>query len=104
MLLPSGTIGRSLAVLGLVCTAQLGILTTASAGCYCACINGENQPICDSSDDVAPICLQKICPAEPPAVLPVGPLPSPPPGTQACDQEQVWDHDAERYIWKTVCW
>ena len=32
----------------------------ANADCYCTCINGKNQPICESSMDLRPICGPEV--------------------------------------------
>lgn len=46
----------------LLLIAILGLsITTANASCYCACINGKNQPICTGSFNISPICPPAIC-------------------------------------------
>ena len=76
---------------------------SAFAGCYCTCINGVNQPLCESSIDIPPICPPKVCPIEPPSVKPINPPRVPPIGTRVCYQEYVWDHNLNKYVWKQVC-
>ena len=56
-------------------------------------VNGSNQPICDSSIDLRPICGPKVCPIEPPSIKPINPPTIAPIGTKECIQEQVWDYN-----------
>ena len=76
----------------------------AGADCYCTCINGQNQPVCSSSIDLRPICGPRVCPIEPPSVKPINPPTVPPIGTKVCIQEQVWDHNLGKYVWKQICY
>jgi hypothetical protein len=73
------------------------------AECVCTCINGRNQPLCESSMDFPPICPLIICPMEPPSIEPINPPTIPPIGTNECRQEQVLNPDTGRYEWKQVC-
>lgn len=75
----------------------------AVADCYCTCINGQNQPICEKSYEVKPVCPPKVCRVEPPSVKPINPPTVPPVGTRNCFQEMVWDHNYNKYVWKQVC-
>jgi hypothetical protein len=75
----------------------------SAADCYCTCMNGENQPICENAIDLKPICAPKICPIEPPSIKPINPPTIPPIGTKNCRQEQVWDYNQNKYVWKQVC-
>lgn len=75
-----------------------------SADCYCPCINGQNQPICDSAIELRPLCSPRACPLEPPSVKPINPPTIPPIGTETCIQELVWDHNYGKYVWKQVCY
>lgn len=34
----------------------------ANAACTCQCVNGQMQPLCQSSIDLPPICPPTICP------------------------------------------
>jgi hypothetical protein len=45
----------------------------AAGDCYCTCINGKNQPVCESAIDLKPICGPKVCPIEPPSIEPINP-------------------------------
>ncbi len=38
---------------------------SAFAMCTCECIDGAVQALCDSSDEVAPLCPARVCPAAP---------------------------------------
>ena len=35
----------------------------ADAGCICQCVDGQMQPLCQSSIDVAPVCPAAVCPS-----------------------------------------
>ena len=37
---------------------------SAFSDCYCTCMDGKNQPICDSTIEIRPICSPKVCPIE----------------------------------------
>jgi hypothetical protein len=74
------------------------------ADCYCACMNGINQPFCSSSIDIAPICSPRVCPIESPSIKPLPSLNFPPLGTTSCEQEQVYDDYEGRYVWREVCY
>ncbi len=76
----------------------------AGADCYCTCINGQNQALCDSAIEIRPICGSRVCPIEPPSVKPINPPIVPPIGTKHCDQELVWDHNLGKYVWKQICY
>ena len=98
---------RTYLIAGLVSVIGIVLLTYArpvQADCYCTCMNGENQPICDSAIVLRPICPPKICPLEPPSIEPIQPPTLPPLGTEVCVQEQVWDYNLGEYVWKTICY
>jgi hypothetical protein len=74
-----------------------------NARCICTCMNGANQPLCESALDLPPICPPRICPIKPPSIEPIK-LPSIPPiGTRSCRMEQVLNPYTERYEWREVC-
>jgi hypothetical protein len=81
----------------------LALPAVAAADCYCTCINGQNQAICDRAYEMKPLCGQSLCPLEPPSVKPINPPYVPPIGTRVCQQEYVWDHNYGKYVWKQVC-
>lgn len=89
----------------LLLVAALVLLLTAEsrASCVCRCIDGEMQPLCESSIDVPPICPLTICALVPPAVTPIQPLVVPPVGTSQCSQRQVLNPTTRRYEWRNVC-
>jgi len=39
----------------------LTISTAANASCFCACIDGVNQPVCTGALNIEPICPPAIC-------------------------------------------
>jgi hypothetical protein len=87
----------TLAVAGLL------ISTQAGAACTCACVNGEMQPICQSSMDLPPICPTQLCPLVPPKIEPITPPRLPPLGTDHCSPHQVYDPESGQYVWKELC-
>lgn len=90
---------KKILILALFALPSLG-----NADCYCTCIDGRNQPICDSAIGVKPICGPRVCPIRPPSIKPINPPTVPPIGTGTCVQKQVWDHNYNRYVWKQVCY
>ena len=73
------------------------------ADCFCTCINGENQPLCDNTLEIPPICAPVVCPIEPPAIEPIEVPSIPPIGTKECWQEQVLNPYTNEYEWQEVC-
>lgn len=82
-----------------------GILLTASAhaSCVCHCVDGEMQPLCESSIDLPPICAPTVCGLVPPAAAPIQAPVLPPLGTSGCSQRQVMNPATHRYEWRTIC-
>lgn len=76
------------------------LIGPAFAACQCVCVNGQMQPLCSSSLDIAMPCIG-ICPIAPPAIAPLPSLALPPLGTSYCQNEQVWN--GVRYEWQRVC-
>ena len=76
---------------------------SALADCYCTCINGEVEAICDHAYEMRPLCSPRLCPLVPPSLQPIQPPTLPPLGTEVCEQEQVWDYNYGKYVWKTIC-
>lgn len=85
----------------LLVAAALVVLQTseAAAGCYCKCVEGQMQPTCTNSYDVAP-----VCPATPCARPSIPHLSSPPlaGSRSSCRDQQVCDAFG-RCEWKVVC-
>jgi hypothetical protein len=75
----------------------------SEASCVCRCVDGEMQPLCESSIDVPPVCPVTICALVPPSVTPMQPLGIPPLGTSQCSQRQVLNPTTRRYEWRSVC-
>ena len=76
--------------------------SAAMAGCTCQCVNGEMQPLCNSSIDLPPICPPTICPIMSPSIEPINPPSIPPIGTSNCRQARVCDPFGN-CRWQTVC-
>ena len=91
-------------ILGLVIAGTLFVPHSATAGCICVCMNGQNQPLCDNSLDLPPICPPRVCPIEPPSIQPITPPRIPPVGTSVCTTELVWDDYQAQYVWREVCY
>lgn len=92
---------RLLAVLiGLAMPALAG---RSDAACVCLCMDGRNQPICESAIDLKPICPPRVCPIAPPSVAPIQPPRVPPLGRSSCEQKQVLNPNTGRYEWREVC-
>jgi hypothetical protein len=88
----------------LLAAAFVLLLTGESrASCVCRCIDGEMQPLCESSVDVPPVCPATICALVPPSVTPMQPPVVPPVGTSQCSQRQVLNPTTRRYEWRSVC-
>lgn len=79
------------------------IFQSALAECICTCIDGKNQPVCENSIDLKPICPPMVCPIEPPSVKPIMPPTIPPIGTNDCVQKQVFNSTSGQYEWETIC-
>lgn len=75
----------------------------ADASCVCRCMDGQMQPICDSTIDVAPICPMTLCEIAPPSIAPIPPTQMPSLGTTECSQRQVLNPATRRYEWRTIC-
>ncbi|MGY4615520.1 D-serine deaminase-like pyridoxal phosphate-dependent protein [Bradyrhizobium sp. USDA 4472] len=71
----------------------------AIAGCYCSCIDGQMQPVCSNSYDVAPVCPATTCARS------TTPRLTPPPlagSRSTCRDQQVCDA-FQRCEWKVIC-
>jgi hypothetical protein len=73
------------------------------AACECRCVNGQVTALCESANDLRPICSPQICGIVPHAVRPVDPPRIPPIGTRNCRSEQVRNPGTGRYEWQEVC-
>jgi len=89
----------------LLLTVVLASLLTAEsrAASVCRCVDGEMQPLCESSVDVPPVCPVAVCAIVPPPVRPIQPLGIPPLGTSQCSQRQVLNPTTRQYEWRSVC-
>jgi hypothetical protein len=89
----------------LLLAAVLTLLLTAESqtACLCRCVDGEMQPLCESSIDVPPVCPVTVCAIVPPSVRPIQPLGIPPLGTSQCSQRQVLNPITRQYEWRSVC-
>jgi hypothetical protein len=89
-----------LSIVLLMCLFTSGI---AWAECSCVCMNGENQPLCTNTLEIAPICPPVICPIENLSIAPIASPDVPPVGTQECKMEQVYNEHSQQYEWIQVC-
>jgi hypothetical protein len=75
----------------------------AKAACICRCVDGEMQPLCETTLEIPPACPPAICNIPPPAVRPI-PAPAVPPiGTGECLPRQVQNPVTGTYEWRTLC-
>ena len=72
--------------------------------CVCKCINGEVQPICSSTMDLAPMCNNQMCPVTSMSIQPETPITTQiPMGATSCQNEQVYNSYTGQYEWKMIC-
>jgi hypothetical protein len=76
---------------------------TSHAACVCRCVDGQVQPLCESSIDLPPICPATVCALPLPLAKPIEPPALPPLGTTKCSPRQVLDPDTGQYEWQSVC-
>lgn len=74
----------------------------ANAECICQCVDGQMQPLCQSSIDLPPICPPAVCPIAPSSITPLNPPTLPPLGTSQCRQARVCDTFGNCQ-WQQVC-
>jgi len=79
-------------------------VSSLSASCRCACIEGEVRAVCSSSLDIEPICVLRICPITSPSIAPIQTPRVPPIGTSNCIQKQIYNENTGMYEWQEVCY
>lgn len=72
------------------------------AECICQCVDGEMEPLCESSIDLRPICPLTMCPIVAPSTAPIDTPTIPPPGTSQCKPARVCDTFGN-CRWQRVC-
>ena len=85
--------------------ALLAMSSPVYAACYCTCVNGYVQALCENDWDVPPVCAPQVCaPTFTPTPRPVDPpvVPRPGQGTD-CKYEQVYSYETSQYEWRLVC-
>jgi hypothetical protein len=87
----------------LIATLLLLLMDSSHAECVCRCVDGEMQPICESTIDLRPLCPVTVCALPPALVKPIQPPVLPPLGTTKCTQRQVLDPDSGQYEWQSIC-
>lgn len=75
---------------------------SSQAACHCQCVNGQMQPLCDSSIELRPICPPAVCPIMAPGVPPISGPVLPPIGTSSCAPARVCDLYGN-CRWQQVC-
>jgi hypothetical protein len=94
------TLGFTLPAFALLTAALFA--AESRAACACRCVEGQMQPLCDTSIDIPPIC-SGVCALPPASIKPIQPLAVPPLGTSQCSQRQVVNPNTRRYEWASVC-
>lgn len=87
-------------MLKLILLALFFIPSQSEAACYCACVDGVKQNVCDAAYDLRQFCTG-YCAVQPPIIRPYQPYTLPPLGTTLCRKEQVCD--GFTCEWRTVC-
>ena len=104
----SSGIAMSRRICGRICAVLSALLflaintERADAGGLCQCVDGQMQPLCQSSIDVRPVCPAAVCPIAVPSIAPVKPATIPPIGTSQCRQARVCDTFGNCQ-WQEVC-
>ena len=73
------------------------------ADCACVCVDGLNRPLCSDSRDPLPVCPPRVCPDTPRTSRPLDAPGLPPPGTEACSMQYVYNKYTRRYEWRRLC-
>jgi hypothetical protein len=94
---PLLTLVFSIPILACLLTAE------SQAACVCRCVDGEMQPLCDSSIDLPLICPATVCAIPPVSIKPIQPPAIPPLGTSQCTPRQVANPNTGRYEWRSLC-
>lgn len=77
------------------------IVSPAQAECFCQCVDGVHQPICDSAAELPPQCAPQLCPATSFQIRPADEDVIEPIGTQRCVPRQVFENG--QYVWRELC-
>jgi hypothetical protein len=93
--------GVSMRILVIVALALCAFSSRVHAGCTCQCVNGQMQPLCSSTFDIAPPCMG-ICGPAAPSITPFNPPRFRPMGTTSCRQAQICDQFGN-CRWQEVC-
>jgi hypothetical protein len=80
-----------------------GVVTRAEARCVCRCVDGEVVAVCQSANDVPPVCSPSLCPVDSPRVKPTPAPRGPRTGTGQCESRHVFNPATGQYEWKEVC-
>jgi hypothetical protein len=94
---------------GLLSRLVLAILTLlvftgpVSADCSCACVGGENLPVCLNIEDLRPVCPLRVCPIERRAIQPITQPADRPMGTSSCQLRPTLTNNGF-YEWQQACW
>jgi hypothetical protein len=93
--------GVSMRILVIVALALCAFSSQMHARCTCQCVDGQTQPLCSSTLDIAPTCMG-ICGPVAPSIAPINPARIPPLGTTSCRHAQICDQFGN-CRWQQVC-
>ena len=88
-------------ILVIMAFALCAFSSQVQAGCTCQCVDGQMQPLCSSSLDIALTCMG-ICGLVVPSVAPINPPRIPALGATSCRQAQICDQFGN-CRWQQVC-
>jgi len=81
----------------------LPLTVGAHAACVCRCVDGQMQPLCESTIDMPLVCPATLCAQPLPSIKPIQPPVLPPVGATRCSPRQVLDPASGNYEWRSVC-
>ena len=80
-----------------------GVASRAEARCVCRCVDGEVRAVCQSANDVPPVCSPSLCPVDSSRVKPTPAPRGPRTSTGHCESRHVFNPATGQYEWKEVC-
>ena len=84
----------------------MSFVAPVSAGCQCACIDGESRAVCSGNFDIKPSCTLRNCPLDTPKTLDEASMQTPKmpvPRISHCVKRQIYNDQIRAYEWKDIC-